>query len=443
MSQATTNGPVTAKQNALPGSPLARHSAGLDLCVHCGFCLQACPTYLALENENDSPRGRLVLMRGLLEGDLSLDDNAVATHLDQCLGCRGCESACPSGVPYGHLLEATRETLIRRRPLPLAARVVLGVFKRPALLRLALGAARLVRKTGLSRVLSRLPGRMGFPMAMLETTRRVFAEPQYKPAADGAAKASVALLTGCVMEGLFSHTNRATERVLVANGYTLKAATGQRCCGALHAHAGDADSARELARYNILAFERSGAHYIAVNAAGCGAMIKEYGRLLADDRVWAPRAAAIASKARDVSELLAHNGGPKPGTASQSLTVTYDAPCHLMHAQRVLDPPLRVLSAIPGLTVVPLPSSDQCCGSAGIYNLVQPDTSSAVLQPKLDEIAATGAQMVVTGNPGCLMQIGAGLALRQSGVRAVHPVDILDSSYAASAPATARSDNTK
>lgn len=413
---------------ALRGTALDRHSAGLDLCVHCGFCLQACPTYLALENENDSPRGRLVLMRGLLEGDLSVDDPAVNEHLDRCLGCRGCESACPSGVPYGHLLEATRETLRRRRPLSFAARVVLGVFKRPAFLAVALAFARFARATRISALLAKLPGRLGFPLAMLESTRPAFAHPPYQvPPAEGAE--SVTLLTGCVMEGLYAATNRATERVLAANGYDVRATNGQRCCGALHAHAGDAAAARDLARHNIEAFERSGADFIAVNAAGCGAMLKEYHLLLEDDPVWSDRARVLSARVRDVSELLAARG-PRPG-APLPLTVTYDAPCHLLHAQRVLTPPLAVLAAIPELELVPLTDSEQCCGSAGIYNLVQPDVSLAVLQPKLGNIRATGARFVATGNPGCLMQIGAGLARTGSAVRVVHPVDLLDASYAA------------
>lgn len=414
----------------LRGTPLARRAAGLDLCVHCGFCLQACPTYLALENENDSPRGRLVLMRGLLEGDLSLDDPSVNEHLDRCLGCRGCESACPSGVPYGHLLEATRETLGTHRPLPFAARAVLSVFKRPVLLAIALAFGRVARATRLSALLAKLPGRLGFPLAMLESTRPQFSHRPYRSAPAAGAE-SVTLLTGCVMEGLYAATNRATERVLETNGYSVRATDGQRCCGALHAHAGDAASARDLARRNIEAFERSGADFIAVNAAGCGAMLKEYGDLLGDDPAWVDRARALSARVRDASELLAARG-PRPG-APLPLTVTYDAPCHLIHAQRVITPPLDVLKAIPNLELIPLADSDQCCGSAGIYNLSQPGVSHAVLQPKLGSITATGARYVATGNPGCLMQIGAGLARSGSPVRAVHPIDLLDASYAAEA----------
>jgi glycolate oxidase iron-sulfur subunit len=234
------------------------------------------------------------------------------------------------------------------------------------------------------------------------------------------------------MEGLFSETNRATERTLATNDYTIIATEGQRCCGALHAHAGDAETARALARANVEAFEKSGADVIAVNAAGCGAMMKEYGHILADDSVWQARAVAMASRVRDVSELLAA-AGPKPG-GELKLTVTYDAPCHLLHAQRVASPPLRVLAAVPGLTLVPLQGSEHCCGSAGIYNLVEPDVSNRVLVPKLANIADTRAPLVATGNPGCLMQIGAGMHQAGMTARAVHPVDLLDASYGVAGP---------
>ena len=230
------------------------------------------------------------------------------------------------------------------------------------------------------------------------------------------------------MEGLYSGTNRATERTLAANDYAVVPTSGQRCCGALHAHAGDADAARQLARHNVAAFEKSGAEYIVTNAAGCGAMMKEYDHLLADDPAWRHRAAAVSAKVRDVSELLAE-AGPRPG-GTLDVIVTYDAPCHLLHAQRVAAPPLRVLAAVPGLTLVPLEGSEHCCGSAGIYNLVEPEVSDTVLAPKLENIADTGASFVATGNPGCLMQIGAGLMRSGSRARAIHPVDLLDASYA-------------
>lgn len=413
---------------ALPNTPLAHAREGLDKCVHCGFCLQACPTYVVLEDENDSPRGRLLLMRSLLEGSLETSDESVRQHLDQCLGCRACETVCPSGVPYGHLLEATRATLTERHPLPVGARMLLKVFEYPRLLRAAMAVGRLIRASRLGRVLARLlGGRYGFALHMLEATRVPVARKPYVARGDG-SRGTVALLEGCVMRGMYADTNAATERTLTVNDYRCVPAGGQQCCGALHAHAGDLHSARTLARRNVEAFERSGADYVVSNAAGCGAMLREYGQLLADDPEWAERAARVASRARDVSELLAA-AGPKPG-GNLEQTATYDAPCHLLHAQRIASPPLQVLAAIPGLRLVPLTDADYCCGAAGIYNLLEPETSSAVLGPKLGHIAATGASLVTTGNPGCLMQIGAGLIRSGSDARVIHPVDLLDASYA-------------
>jgi glycolate oxidase iron-sulfur subunit len=281
-------------------------------------------------------------------------------------------------------------------------------------------------------VLSRLKGRISFAMAMLAASTNSLERGRYS-VPTGGSRGKTAILRGCVMEGLFSETNRATERVLAVNGYAMTDARGQRCCGALHAHAGDLDTARKLARTNIQAFEKSGAEWIAVNAAGCGAMMKEYAHLLADDPEWSDRAARISARVRDVSELLAEAGpvagGPLP------LKVTYDAPCHLQHAQRVTQPPMAVLAAIPGLELIPLHESDQCCGAAGIYNLIEPETSNLVLDRKLANIAETRARFVATGNPGCLMQIGAGLIRDGSDARSIHPVDLLDASYAAGATA--------
>lgn len=412
---------------AVPDTPLAGVIAGIETCVHCGFCLQACPTYVNLEDENDSPRGRIVLMRSVVEGELPLDDPSVQTHIDRCLGCRACETACPSGVPYGQLLEATRATLRTVRPTPLLGRIILAIFATTSALRVMLGSSRLVRATGLPALLARVGGRLGFASAMLASTRNVFPEREYDFGMPG-SRGAVALLQGCVMNGLFARTNRATRRTLRANDYRIRGAPGQACCGALHAHAGDLDTARTLAKRNIEAFERAGADFIAVNAAGCGAMMKEYGHLLAGDAAWAKRASTISACVRDVSELLAA-AGPRVG-GSLPLRVTYDAPCHLLHAQRIATPPLTVLAAIPDLTLIPLADSDQCCGAAGIYNLLEPETSNAVLAPKLRHIASTGADWVTTGNPGCLMQIGAGLRRAGARARVIHPIDLLDASYA-------------
>jgi glycolate oxidase iron-sulfur subunit len=420
---------------ALPGTPLAKERAGIDACVHCGFCLQACPTYLTLEDENDSPRGRVLLMRSLLEGTLTPDNESVQTHIAQCLGCRACETACPSGVPYGQLLEATRATLARDEPIPLVARIILFVFERPLLMRAAMLGGRVARATGVAQLLSRLPGRLGFAMAMLASTARdsrIASVAKGSGASKNAERGSVALLIGCVMEGLFTDINRATERTLGINGYSMCDADGQRCCGALHAHAGDDEAARRLARANIDAFEKSNADYYCVNAAGCGAMMKDYAHLLREDPVYAERAVQVSAKVRDVSQLLAAAGPKRGGTVRER--VAYDAPCHLLHAQRIAGPPLDVLRAIPGLELVPLNESEMCCGSAGIYNLVEPEVSDIVLDRKLANIAQSAPALVTTGNPGCMMQIGAGLLRDGSRTRVVHPVELLDRSYAVAPP---------
>lgn len=424
----------------LQDTPLGKAKLGLDACVHCGFCLQACPTYINIGDENDSPRGRLVLMRRMLDGEIALTDEAATKHIDQCLGCRGCETACPSGVPYGHLLEATRATIAQQRPIPLIARLVLKLFNNHTLLHFSLTLARLFRDTGIPGALATvLPNRLAFPLAMLASTKpnrrnrstsyrssnTEVRQPQseYRPQGQSAA-----LLTGCVMQGLFSHVHDATEKALQVNGLTIAKVPSQRCCGALHAHAGDLTSAREHAKQNIEAFEQANPDLIVVNSAGCAAMMKEYPHLLHDDPAWSTRAERISAKVRDASEILASHG-PTPGTREVPVRVTHDAPCHQQHAQRIVGAPLALLKAVPGLTLVPLEDSDQCCGAAGIYNLIEPDVSDRVLAPKLQRIADTKAQIVATGNPGCMMQIGAGLMLSGSSARVQHPVELLAESY--------------
>ena len=442
------------KSCALPGSPLDAASKGLDACVHCGFCLQACPTYVNLDDENDSPRGRLVLMRRMLDGEIAIDDPHAGMHLDRCLGCRACETACPSGVPYGELLEATRATMVPKRGLPFIARAILAVFASRITLSAVMLVSRAFRATGLPHVLSRvLPRRFAFPMAMLSSTRpidlrryrvkgsrsqeataprqpvrdatRVAPKSSHVATSDGHGTPQVATLEGCVMRGLFAHVNRATERCIERSGCTLVAASGQGCCGALHAHAGDIDTARKLAKANIEAFESSGADFVVSNSAGCGAMMKGYGHLLHEDGEWASRAEALSARVRDASEFLAS----RPIVANNALAVriTHDAPCHQMHAQRIVRQPLALIESVPGVVLVPLEDADQCCGSAGIYNLIEPGTSDAVLAPKLARIREANVDIVSTGNPGCMMQIGAGLLLDEGPpLRVVHPIELLD-----------------
>jgi glycolate oxidase iron-sulfur subunit len=270
------------------------------------------------------------------------------------------------------------------------------------------------------------------PAAMLDATARPPVRNAAWSATGNGERGTATLLTGCVMEGLLAPVNRATERTLTVNGYRVVATPGQVCCGALHAHAGDATTARELAKANIAAFEASGTDFIAHNSAGCGAMCKEYGHLLADDKPWAKRAAAFSERVRDVHTLLAAAGPVSTPAIGAFTQVAWDAPCHLEHAQRVVTPPLVVLSAIGTLVLRPLVDSDQCCGSAGIFNLTQPDVAARVLRPKLERIAESGATVLATANPGCLMQIGGGLRLAGSQVVTRHPVELLDEAYAAS-----------
>ena len=409
--------------------------SSLDPCVHCGFCLPACPTYLATGDEADSPRGRIVLMRALERGELDATDPALVQHLDACLGCLGCEPVCPSGVGYGKGIQTAREQLFGTRRLPPLASLVLGIFRREWLWRPLFTLSRVLRATGLPRLLA-ASGRFGFAMGMLAATERTETEsgsrqgrptpssPSSPSSPPSSTPSSVALFRGCVMDTLFGHVHDATRRTLEANGYRVVEVEGQACCGALHEHTGDRAAAEALAARNVRAFADR-ADYVVVDSAGCGALLKAYGHLLGRED-----AAAFGAKVRDVSELLAERG-PRPGGALP-LDVAYDAPCHLQHAQRVHAAPLAVLGAIPSLRLQLLPSSDKCCGSAGIYSLVRPAMARAVLDLKVESFATARPvpAVVATGNPGCLMQIGAGLRGEGMDVDARHPVELLDESYA-------------
>ena len=402
---------------------------GLDACVHCGFCLQACPTFLATGDESDSPRGRIELMRGLERGDLAATDAALLYHLDRCLGCRGCEPVCPSGVQYGRGLEAARSRITATRSVSRLTRLALWTLTRPGISGLVYRLARLLRATGLPRLLAGW-GRLGFSMGMLAATkpaaseaaaRKAAAKTPRRPFAAPSPPLAALLFRGCVMDGLFSHIHDATVRTLGVNGYHVREVPGQICCGALHAHAGLLDEARTLARTNVGAFG-DGEEPIVVNSAGCGALMKEYGHLLGDEH-----GARFAARVRDVTELL---DPPAPG-APLDLHVAYDPPCHLMHAQRVVAQPLKLFAAIPLLELVPVAGASECCGSAGLFTLLEPEMSRAVLKTKLEHIRAAAPQVVATGNPGCIMQLGAGLAATRIPARVRHPVELLDDSYRA------------
>jgi len=462
-----------AERSARAAGPLAALLEAEDAllaCVHCGFCLSTCPTYTRLGGEADSPRGRIYLMRAVAEGRLAPDAPTFGTHLDLCLGCRACETVCPSGVEYGNLLERGREVYFHAAGNTLVNRIMLRVFGSRWLGAVAWLGGRMARATGIPRMVVRLlPERFAmvrFGVAMVAATRpwkglRDAGRAAAAAPGDGAAgsgnaevpaqpgraaapvvgsgrppagrrrtkaRPRIALLLGCVQDGLFGHVNRATARVLAANGCEIVEVKEQQCCGALHAHAGDLEGARELARANIRAFERAGVDFVVVNAAGCGAMMKDYGKLLADDPKYAERAAEFVERIRDVNEFMAALDLVRGAT--MALRITYDAPCHLFHAQRITDTPLDVLRrTVPGLEIVPLPHADECCGAAGIYGLTHPELGGRILRDKVAAVRSTGAQVVVTPNPGCMMQIGAGLLMAGADTRVLHPIELIDESY--------------
>ena len=414
-------------------------------CVHCGFCLPVCPTYDVLCEENDSPRGRIYLMRALAEGR-SEASGAYDLHIGRCLGCRACETACPAGVEYGALLEQARERSAGDGPRDRLLDLALRALTAPGLPRLTWSLARLARGTRLAWLAARLaPRRLGVGAGMLDATRPAIGAGARRPTASGSAcgsgsasgpasgseRGSYALLEGCVMAGLFPHVHAATRRTLARRGLAEAKAPGQGCCGALHAHAGRINTARDLARANIESFERAGAPWIVTNSAGCGAALRDYPTWFRNEPKWRRRAEALAGRVRDVTELLgpAEAGdagdGRDVGSAGLPRRIAYDAPCHLLHAQGIRDAPLQALTAA-GFDAIPLPSWERCCGGAGLYNLLQPELSDAVLEGKLEEIREGGFQLVATGNPGCIMFLRAGLARAGLDVGVVHPVELVD-----------------
>ena len=405
-------------------------------CVHCGFCLTACPTYTRLGDEGDSPRGRIYLMRAVHEGRLEPEDYAVRKHIDQCVGCRACETVCPSGVEYGWLLERTRDTIRKASGSSFMAQALLFAFGNKRTAQVVSFFSRVLRGTGIPAFVARTApkqwGKIKFSMAMLAASAPATGLAKTRTHRTDRTHSAqhrerVAILTGCVQEGLYSRVNRDTEYVLAQNGFDVTAAPEQQCCGALHAHSGELDRSREMARRNIEAFEKSGADLIVVNAAGCGAQMKQYAELLEHDPAWRERAHALTAKVRDVSELLA-SIELKQG-APIDMRITYDAPCHLYHAQGILSAPLEMLQAVPGLDFVPLPRADECCGGAGIYGLLHQDLGGKILKDKIDAVESTKAEAVVTPNPGCMMQIGAGLIIHDRDTEVFHPVELLAESY--------------
>jgi glycolate oxidase iron-sulfur subunit len=410
----------------------------VDDCVHCGFCLPACPTYLLWGQEADSPRGRIYLMRAGLEGRAEWNDS-YQRHFDTCLGCMACVTACPSGVQYDRLIEATRPQLERHATRTLAdrlfRRLIFEVFPHPARPRALAWPLWLYQKSGLQALVRRsgamtlLPARIGAMERLVPpiSAAAIHRRPPAQVRAVGASRRRVGLLLGCVQRVFFGHVNDATVRVLAAEGCDVDIPHDQGCCGALMLHAGREQDAAESARRLIDAFERTGVDQIVVNAAGCGSAMKMYGELLRDDPEYAPRARAFASKCVDISELIA-GLGPRATRHPLPLQVAYHDACHLQHAQRVRQQPRDVLRTIPGIQIREVAEADICCGSAGIYNMLEPETGGQLRDRKVGHLTDTAPDVIVSSNPGCLMQIASGLDIAGRSIPTMHLVELLDAS---------------
>ena len=410
----------------------------LDKCVHCGLCLNACPTYRELGVEMDSPRGRVYQMVQVANG--AAITASYREHIDLCLACRGCESACPSGVPYGRMVEAARAELESHAHRGWFARNVRRfVFERLLVSRrmLAISGAvlYLFETSGLKALMRamgsmRLLGGLGDLVQLAPSAEPPFFFSQlgrtFPP--EGQRRHRVALMAGCIANVSFARLNEATVRVLQRNGCEVVVPDGQGCCGALHLHSGLREDARNLARRNIDAVLAGNFDAVITNAAGCGSTLKEYGELLANDPEYAAKAHQFSGLMRDVTEFL---GGIElnPRMGRVDATVTYQDSCHLAHGQRVRKPPRQLLAAVPGLTFREMPGSDLCCGSAGIYNVVQNEMSMQILAGKMKAVNATGANVIATANPGCLLQLQAGVRLHGSKQRVMHVIEILDLAY--------------
>lgn len=413
-------------------------------CIRCGLCLSVCPTYTTDHLEVQSPRGRVALIRAVDEGRLPLDSPGFKEHMYHCLDCRACQTICPSGVRVGELVIAARAEIDQCLPQPWVERVLKRIILRWILLRpervewatkplrlyQRLGLQRLVRA---SRVLRRLPGRLRRLGLMEELLPRLPARPlrqellEVTPAR-GERTYRVGFFLGCVMNVVYAEASRATVNVLAENGCEVVTPRAQRCCGAPHAAEGDTRSLRELARHNVDVFTAWELDYIVADCAACAAQTKEYAHLLRDEPAYRDRAVAFSRKVRDISELLAEIP-LKPPPGSRPVRVTYHEACHLCHAQGVKRQPRQVINQIPGIEFVEMNESDWCCGSAGIYNITHPERAAELLDRKLRNIAATEAEIVLTGNPGCLLQLDAGV--RRAGLRTkvLHPTQLLDAAY--------------
>ena len=415
---------------------LVDYSKSLD-CIHCGLCLRTCPTYRLTGVESSSPRGRIYMMRAVAEEQLDIRDADFREEMDFCLVCRHCESVCPAGVRFGEMMETTRASVESTTKRPLHERFArwLGfrvVLPSRAWLKLSMSALRFAQVTGLLRLVAPLGGERGksllaFPRVPPASERRALAS---TTAAQGEKRGAVALLEGCVMRELYGRVNRATADVLAANGFESKVASDHVCCGALHAHNGDLQGARDLATKTIERFDALDSSLpIIVNSAGCGAHMKEYGRLLSDDPAWSARAKHFSARVKDFTEFVAAQASAawKPALDARSSpgAIAYDDPCHLCHGQQIRSQPRALLDRVAGLQRVELPESEACCGSAGIYSVLRPRDSRAVFAGKLKALEECGARVLVTANPGCHLQWESGLARANSGVRVMHIAEVL------------------
>ncbi len=425
-----------------PPLPLSIPEDRILSCVHCGLCTATCPTYALLGDENDGPRGRIYLMRAVAQGRLPVTES-VQTHLDRCLDCRACETACPSGVEYSRILEPFRLVTAQVRPAWkrrldwFRQLVLLRIFPYPDRIRGALAPIRLLQKAGLYEPLERmglwdlLPARL---RAMLTLVNVPVAPgpplPGFLPA-KGRRRARVAFFLGCVADAMLRHIHWATIRVLQENGCDVLVPDGQVCCGAIHYHAGEEDGARRLADQNVRAFPVDDVDAVIVNHAGCGAMLKEYGDYWHD--ALAAQRRRFAEKVRDINEFLDRLGFIPPIHAID-MTVTYHDACHLAHAQKVVEEPRRLLRQVPGLRLIPLPESSMCCGSAGSYNLFHHDLASRLGRRKLENILRTGADAVLASNAGCLLQIEREIRRAGAPLAVLHPMELLDACYRGEKP---------
>jgi glycolate oxidase iron-sulfur subunit len=427
----------------------------INTCVHCGLCLSSCPTYRETGLEMSSPRGRIYLMKAVDEGRIGMESPVFQEQMSQCLNCRACEAVCPSGVQYGAILEASRAQLEATRakaaetasaapdqpigPRPLWQRALRGsvfgalfpsmelfrAFSASMKLYQRSGAQWFARKSGLLKLIG-----MDVTETMLPPMSDSFTVPQGQIyPAEGQRRYSVAMLTGCIMSTAFAEVHEATIRVLQKNNCEVILPPDQGCCGALHTHGGDLDGGRDLARRNIAAFEGLGVDAIVVNAAGCGSTLKEYDHLLHEDPEWYPRAKAFVAKIKDIHEFLGSIEFNREDLGRLDLNVTYQEPCHLAHAQRISLQPRQMLKAIPGLQLREMPESSLCCGSAGVYNITQPEMATRLGMRKVDNALTTGATVIATANPGCALQLAGELRRRGEEVQVRYIVELLDESY--------------